>query len=128
MENTQNEHQYTYLSNFKEEDMKTLLEEYEYYQKQSNFIRTPGFLMLAVIGIYRFLQGSLPKSVLNITSVVAILVLLVWTIYIGFDLIKKKKLLQNNLERMSDERILPFKEVKKEFNAFVKEVYSGPKI
>ncbi|KGE12835.1 hypothetical protein [Sphingobacterium deserti] len=128
MENIQNEQKYTYLSSFKEEDMKTLLEEYERYQKQSNFIRTPGFLMLAVIGIFRFLQGSLPKDVLNMTSVLAILGLLGWTIYIGFGLIKQKKSLQANLETMSHAQSLPFKEVKKEFNSLVKEVYSGPKI
>lgn len=128
MGNMKNKQNTTYLSNFGEEDMKMVLSEYATFQKLSNSIRIPGFVMLGVIGISRALQGIVPKAALNIISIIAILSLLAWTIFIGFSLVKQKKLVKNKLEQMSTTHNYPFKVLRSEFNTLVTGVYSEPKI
>lgn len=119
---------FEYLPNFNQEEMESLLKAYEQYLKQSSSVRIPGFFMLGTIGIFRMLQGSMPRNQLIALVVVVMAVLLIWLFVIGYKLIKQKRSVKNQLETMADVQNYPFKEVKKEFNTLVKSVYKGPKI
>lgn len=119
---------FEYLPNFNREEMEGILKMYENYLKQNNLVRMPGFLMLGTIGIFRMLQGSMPRNQLIPIVVVVLTVLLIWLFVIGYKLIKQKRRIKNQLENMADIQNYSFKEVKKEFNTLVKSVYKGPKI
>lgn len=128
MKNNTEKVDFEYLPNFNQEEMESLLKAYEQYLKQNNLVRIPGFFMLGTIGIFRMLQGSMPRNQLIALVVVVMAVLLIWLFVIGYKLIKQKRMIKNQLETMADVQNYPFKEVKKEFNTLVKSVYKGPKI
>ncbi len=117
-----------YLPNFKKEAMESLLKAYEQYVKLNNSVRIPGLFVIAMIGAARLLQGKMSKNQLITITLVVMSALILWMFVIAYNLIKQKKTIKNQLEIMANAQDYSFKEVKKEFNSFVKTHYKGPKI
>lgn len=121
---------FKYLSNFKKEEVEVLLKEFEQYIKFSNGVRTPLIFVFVIGGIMRTIKNNMPsnRSILIVAAIGLLMALFIWLIVIGYKIIKQKKLVKHKLKSMANVQNYPFKEVKKEFNALVKEHYKGHKL
>lgn len=122
--------EFSYLVNFKKEEMEGLLNEYERYIKLSNSVRMPIVIVLAVGGIMRSMKHKMSSNqfIFVVIAIVLLLALAVWLVALAYKIIKQKKFVKSKLEAMASVQNYPFKEVKKEFNTLVRATYKGPKV
>lgn len=122
--------EFSYLANFKQEEVEGLLIEYERYIKLSNSVRIPIVIVLVVGGIMRSMKHNMYSNqfVFVIIAIIILLALFAWLVAIAYKIIKQKKFVKSKLEAMASVQNYPFKEVKKEFNTLVSATYKGPKV
>ncbi|MCK0124515.1 hypothetical protein MWU76_08885 [Gelidibacter sp. F2691] len=122
--------EFSYLANFKQEEVEGLLIEYEQYIKLSNSVRIPIIIVLVVGGIMRSMKHNMSSNqfVFVIIAIIILLAFFAWLVAIAYRIIKQKKFVKNKLKAMASVQNYPFNEVKKEFNTLVRATYKGPKV
>lgn len=122
--------EFSYLANFKQEEVEGLLIEYEQYIKLSNSVRIPIIIVLVVGGIMRSMKHNMSSNqfVFVIIAIIILLAFFAWLVAIAYRIIKQKKFVKNKLKSMASVQNYPFNEVKKEFNTLVRATYKGPKV
>lgn len=121
--------EFSYLANFKQEEVEGLLIEYEQYIKLSNSVRIPIIIVLVVGGIMRSMKHNMSSNqfVFVIIAIIILLAFFAWLVAIAYRIIKQKKFVKNKLKAMASVQNYPFNEVKKEFNTLVRATYKVPK-
>ncbi|WP_163516991.1 hypothetical protein [Gelidibacter japonicus] len=122
--------EFSYLANFKQEEVEGLLIEYEQYIKLSNSVRIPIIIVLVVGGIMRSMKHNMSSNqfVFVIIAIIILLAFFAWLVAIAYRIIKQKKFVKNKLKAMASVQNYPFNELKKEFNTLVRATYKGPKV
>lgn len=93
--------EFSYLANFKQEEVEGLLIEYEQYIKLSNSVRIPIIIVLVVGGIMRSMKHNMSSNqfVFVIIAIIILLAFFAWLVAIAYRIIKQKKFVKINLKQ-----------------------------